>query len=315
MLDELKNIKNFGGKEELILFFSNAISNNQIKICDIESICLNSYGKHYLSIKNLIKYCCVFKWICVSNDIVAIEPIIMPFFNDKEKLNDTLIISTISQLFDNDILTAKMFYYDTVLNCYGFKNELFPLYLSTIRNVLISQGFLSCIKNDNIVKFYVSPKYEWLVVKYCNIKQKQLSLEELKKQLENNDIIGEKAEKFVLDFERKRVGQPLSEKIKRISEIDVAAGYDIVSFNSTNSITIDRYIEVKAVSKRGFCLTKNEFNIAKLFGEQYFLYLVRLDCIYQEDYIPEIICNPVRNIFESDDWVIESQSFYICKIR
>ena len=66
---------------------------------------------------------------------------------------------------------------------------------------------------------------------------------------------------FVLCFEKVRIGHPLCENIKRISEIDVSAGYDIVSFNSSQSQKLDRFIEVKAISNNGFYWSKNEFEI------------------------------------------------------
>ena len=56
------------------------------------------------------------------------------------------------------------------------------------------------------------------------------SLDKLKLQLEQQERQGELAELFVLEYEKKRItNSTVNEKIKRISIIDVAAGYDIVS--------------------------------------------------------------------------------------
>ena len=153
--------------------------------------------------------------------------------------------------------------------------------------------------------------YDTLIAKHCRIRRKQLSLERLKKQLEVNELGGEKAELFVVEYEKKRVGPPLCDRIKRISELDVAAGYDIVSFNSGNSHEPDRFIEVKAVSSSGFFWSKNEFEIAKLKGEMYYLYLVELGRIGDSEYEPEIIQNPASSVMGSDEWYVEAQSYHV----
>lgn len=104
---------------------------------------------------------------------------------------------------------------------------------------------------------------------------------------------------------------PLSEKVRRISEIDVEAGYDIVSFESLQSQEPDRLIEVKAISDTGFYWSKNEYEIARLKGDKYYLYLVELTRISQKDYSPLIIQNPAVNVMEADSWFVEAQSFLI----
>lgn len=311
MLDVLKNLKYHGGKDGLLFFICNVIGSGQIRIKDVEIICARSPGKHYLSIEDLISYCHTLGWIQISEDVVSVAPDIVSLLNDKEKLNDALIVSTVNQLFKETIMDASMFYYDSVQCCYAFKNELFPLSLSSVRNALISQGFLIPSRDIQGVRFYISPTYDALVAKHCKARRKLLSLEQLKKQLENNELAGEKAELFVLEYEKNRLGQPLCEKVRRISEIDVTAGYDIVSFDSSQSREPDRFVEVKAVSSAGFYWSRNEYEIAKLKGNTYYLYLVELSKIDRRDYAPQIIKNPTVNIMESQEWFVEAQTYFI----
>ena len=150
-----------------------------------------------------------------------------------------------------------------------------------------------------------------MIAKHCKTQHKQLTIENLKNIFEKNEIAGEKAELFVLSFEKTRIGPPLCEKINRISEIDVSAGYDIVSYDSALSLTQDRFIEVKTISKTGFFWSRNEYEIAKLKGNRYFLYLVDLKKINEPDYVPEIIQNPATTIMKNDNWFIEAQSYHI----
>lgn len=314
MLDELKNLEYHGGKDGLLFFICDVIGHSEITIRDAEVICSHAPGKRQLSVVDLINYCLAFGWINVEADIVSLSPSITAFVNDKDALNEELIRSTVVQLFDGGIISSSLFSYDAVQSCYSFKNELLPLSLSAVRNVLISQGFLITERDIQGTKFYIAPTYDSIVAKHCKSKRKQLSIEQLKKQLEDNELAGEKAELFVLSFEKARIGNPLCDKIKRISEIDASAGYDIVSINSPESQKPDRFIEVKAVSSSGFYWSKNEYEIAKLKGEMYFLYLVELSRVSEPGYAPEMIQDPAANVMASDSWFVEAQSYHIKRV-
>lgn len=314
MLEELKNLNYHGGKDGLLFFIRNVIGNRRIKIRDAKVICSHALGRYSLSVDDLVDYCHIFGWVEISDDVLSISPEIATMLDDNDDLNETLIFSTVNQLFKDNIFKADMFFYDAIQCCYGFKNELLPLSLSCVRNVLISQGFFLPDRVSTVTCFYISSAYEKVVANYCRISRKQLSLENLKKQIENNEIAGEKAELFVLSYEKKRIGQPLCERIKRISEIDVTAGYDIVSFNSINSQEPDRFIEVKAVSSSGFYWSKNEYEIAKLKGNMYYLYLVELSKVNDLDYSPEIIRDPAISVMKSNSWFVEAQSYHIKRV-
>ena len=64
-----------------------------------------------------------------------------------------------------------------------------------------------------------------------------MSLEQLKKRLENNELAGEKAELFALEYERQRLGPEGGKKVKHISDIDVSAGYTQVHGNADDDQT------------------------------------------------------------------------------
>lgn len=314
MLDELKNLDYHGGKEGLLFFICDVIGQNEITIRDAKVICAHAPEKRNLTVEDLIRYCFAFGWIKVEDDTISLSSSIAACVSDYDLLNKELIQSTVEQLFKQEIFDSSFFSYDAIQGCYLFKNELLPLAYSTIRNVLISQGFLIAVRFGQGTKFYVATKYDSIVAIQCNRKRKILSLKQLKKQLEDNELAGEKAELFVLSFEKDRIGWPLCDGIKRISEIDASAGYDIVSFSSYNSKEPDRFIEVKAVSNSGFFWSKNEFNIAKLKGDMYYLYLVELRRVSEPGYVPEMIRDPASNIMKSDDWFAEAQSYHIKRI-
>ena len=311
MLDGLKNLECRGGKDGLLFFLCDVIGDNKITVRDAEIMCSHAPGNRHLSVEYLIDYCLAFGWIQKKADSISVSPALTSLTDDKLALNNHLILATVEKLFAEEIMNSTMFSYDVVQSRYSFRNELLPLSLSGIRNMLISQGFLIPVRDNQTAIFFIAPVYEKIIAKHCKDKRKQFSLAVLKKQLEDNDIAGEKAEQFVLSFEKRRIGHPLCERIKQISEIDVSAGYDIVSFNSCQSQSLDRFIEVKALSSSGFYWSKNEYAIAKLKGEQYYLYLVELSRINEQGYIPQIIQNPACTIMRNDEWFVEVQSYHI----
>lgn len=311
MLEDLKNLNYQGGKDGLLFFICDVIGRNEIKIRDAEVICSHAPGKRYLSVKDLISYCHAFGWIDAGLNVVSVSPSYKEYVSDKEAMNEKLILSTVEQLFTEGILDPTLFSYDAVQGCFSFKNELLPLSFSTVRNVLISQGFLITARDDQGTKFYIAPAYDSLVAKHCKTRRKQFSLESLKKQLEDNELAGENAELYVLSYEKERIGPPLCQSIRRISEIDTSAGYDIVSFDSCESQEPDRFIEVKAVSSTGFFWSRNEYEIAKLKGNMYYLYLVELSRLNEPGYVPEMIQDPALNVMVSDSWFVEAESYHI----
>lgn len=315
MLEELKKFNFQSGRDEIIYFLCKVIGASSINRNDAIVLCNHAPGKHHLSCDDLITYCSAFGWIRFSENILSLADDLIQLVEDNNQTNNYLIQSTVIFLFDADIFSINMFYYDSVQQQYRFKNESFPLKLSSVRNVLISQGFLCVDRGVTGSRFYVSPEYESLVASQCIRKRKAISLEQLKKRLKSDELAGEKAELFVVKYEKKRLGVEGENKVKRISEIDVTAGYDIVSANSPNSTVANRFIEVKAVSENGFYWSKNEYDIAKLLAADYYLYLVDLSKIDDDNYEPDIIHNPVQHIMENNLWLVEPQSYHIQKVK
>lgn len=311
MSDELKNLKFYGGKKELLFFICDVVGENGVTVSDAEITCRHATGMHYLSVPDLIIYCGAFGWVEQSDNMLSVSADVCSNIGSEENLNNFLIKSTVEKLFKSEIFNIEMFHYDVSAQNYTFKKEMFSLQYSTIKNVLTSQGFLVASRKGMITSFSISPSYNSIIAKLCKTNRQKLTLEQLKKKIENNNIIGEKAELFVLDYEKKRLGVTLGNRINRISEIDVTAGYDIVSFNSPLSKEPDRFIEVKAMSAEGFYWSVNEYETAKLLGEKYFIYLVSLARINDSAYWPEIINNPAEVIMKGTDWAIEPQSYKV----
>lgn len=132
---------------------------------------------------------------------------------------------------------------------------------------------------------------------------------ELAQQAEN----GEAAELWVLSFERQRLkDHPFRDQVRRVSPVDVAAGYDIASFAGAQSLRHDLFIEVKSHgARKAFHWSRNEIATALAFGEEYALYLVDRSCLGEPTYSPHIIVAPSPEIFAQPDsgWTVEATSF------
>lgn len=163
---------------------------------------------------------------------------------------------------------------------------------SGLRNFFINTGVFIVV-NDNLFKIHKT---------YINyfVDESSMSLEMLEKILENEKEQGKIAEKFVLEYERKRL-KDKSNKIKIISNENTLAGYDIISYKSKRDNT-SIYIEVKSYSKNRIFITSNEIEKAKEYGELYYIYMVNMKNIENVTYEPRIVQNPYKNIILNDNY-------------
>jgi hypothetical protein len=124
---------------------------------------------------------------------------------------------------------------------------------------------------------------------------------------------GLEAELWVLAYEQRRLTDHiLRDQVRRVSEENVAAGYDIASFSAPTVLHHDLHIEVKSYAgAKRFFWTRNEIDVAEALGENYALYLVDRLRIAQPDYAPEIIPGPYAALFLSRPahWEISPTTF------
>ena len=132
--------------------------------------------------------------------------------------------------------------------------------------------------------------------------------------------LGKGAEISVMGFEKQRLREfpNISNEIEYVAEVNVNAGYDILSFTIlSDGKRIKRYIEVKAVSNENFKFywTRNEIETAKKYGKGYHLYLVPIIGTnnYDLDNM-EIINDPCEKLFEKESkWTSLVEEYSIWK--
>ncbi len=174
------------------------------------------------------------------------------------------------------------------------------------------------IKDENgvleIDRKYVQEVRE--ITKPANVITPEQLIEALKKASE----IGAIAEKIAFGFEKQRL-ETLgclieAQCMQKVSDLNVAAGYDIASFDGpTPCLVPNRFIEVKGStgSNVSFYLSSNEIKNARNLSNSYWIYFIpNIDKQKQKAKTePVMIQNPIKNIIESKNYEVECMQFLI----
>ena len=218
----------------------------------------------------------------------------------------------------HEIFCSEHISYDVIYRLIQIESSAFQFRYSSFRKLLISFEFLYPHPDVNIRKMIVNSRYKKLFDSQIlpEIKRRKIGIGELEKSLEQKQIYGAEAEVYVLAYEQRRlVSHSNFDNIERISEYDIGAGYDVVSFNEVVSTELDRFIEVKSFSGTpSFHWSRNEIDIARFKKEQYFIYLVDREKMSEESYAPTIIKNPYETVLENNtEWNKRVDSYFIVK--
>jgi hypothetical protein len=155
-----------------------------------------------------------------------------------------------------------------------------PKWMRNVRNVLQhrkTNGDIAWDKNGS----YMIPTIEITVtndgISTPTKLQYRISEEGFKRIRESREAIGLAGENWVAEYEKvflsNNMRPDLANKVTRISETNVGAGYDILSFETNEN---QKYIEVKTtvLSKAEFFISSNELDIAKKLNGNYWIYFV-----------------------------------------
>jgi hypothetical protein len=182
------------------------------------------------------------------------------------------------------------------------------VYLLRVLGVLVeTEGKLS------VSPIYVASVRQLLA--YRNSKTQ----EELEQALQADRRLAEQAEEAVVEYERKRLKalgcEAEAELVRRISQLDVGAGYDIQSFDGDKPLfDYDRFIEVKVSqgTELRFYWSVNECRVAEEKGDNYWIYFVGGFQHNRGDQIePIMIQNLAKRISQLPQLVIEVEKYVV----
>lgn len=311
MLTELKRCNSIGNIDGLLFLLSVLEGKDKVSRTEINNRCSRENGI-VVNCPGAIAFLAYLKLVDImDNVIIPTEEMMQLSGKNKEDIINIIIKLCLSNMVEDGIFSQESLGFDTDKGHLSIKRSAFPLEYAAIRNFLTVAGALEKEHNGEIC---VTDSYENIFAKDLKSYRQKLTLEELLKQKEEQSQRGLEAEEFVLELERNRL--PLKAyKIKRISDFDVAAGYDIVSYDSNESMKYDRFIEVKCyLGKPHFYWSENECDTARQKGSKYILCLVDYTRIKEPGYTPQYIRNPYDDIFTNENWLVNAASYKIQEI-
>jgi len=174
-----------------------------------------------------------------------------------------------------------------------------PIRYNSIVHLLLALGVL--LKTDSVL--LVESRYVPFA-RSLRATNSGISAQELDQALQTNMKLANQAEEAVVEYERARLESinchAEASLVRRISQLDVKAGYDIESFDGNKPLfDYDRFIEVKSSygSTLRFFWSDNERRVAEEKGEKYWIYFIGgLSSKKARQVIPIMIQNPVKRL-------------------
>lgn len=267
----------------------------------------NNYNRQKNYLLENLNFLIKINFFTIKNNTIIIN------INEEEKIGPYLIELIMKDVeygscLKNYLVNFKINDYDLP----SFKPIRFYNYeTSYLRDFLISLGYVK--KNKKV--------FQLLKPEILNfLKNFKLSPQALEEKLLNQKILGNNAEKLILENEKSfLINSGIDKKPIHIAMEDVSSGYDILSFRKQNDIIREIYIEVKAVSLSDyqFHLSTSEYQTALKFNSNYFIYLLPVDySLYEGFDLNRVlrINNIKENIFENKiDWKVASDGYLITK--
>lgn len=311
MLTELKRCNSIGNVDGILFLVSIMAGKERISRDEIRNRC---------ALENNITVDCpgavaFFEYLrlvdTTSDTVMPLPELNTLAAKSNGEIIEQLAAMSINRLVEEGIFDKDATGFDAEKGHITIKRSAFPLAYAAVRNFLTMAGALDKEENGEIC---VAGNYESDWTEQLRNRRKKFTLEQLLEQQEEQSRRGLEAEEFVLGLEKKRLPE-LAQKIKRISDFDVAAGYDIVSYENNETEHYDRFIEVKCyMGSPHFFWSENESDVARIKADKYILCLVDYLRMGEPGYQPEFIRNPYETIFDSDEWLINASSYRIQKI-
>jgi len=261
--------------------------------------------------------------LIIENKYVKLNDGIIDSLNSINQMNDKFVEFLFKALKDDNefhkIFCSDYLSHDIIYKSLQINNKAFGFKHSNFKQLLIDFGAIKTHPTIALSSFIINTRYKKLFDKTIlpEIKQRKIGIEEFRKSIEQQQIYGEEAEKYVLEYEFFRLNK--QKEIDWVAEYIVNEGYDIASYNQVTDEFPNRFIEVKSYdgSTPYFFWSRNEYSVAKRKKDEYWLYLINRSQITNSDYVPLMIQNPFESILNDDqywDKQIEKYKIELIKI-
>jgi hypothetical protein len=247
---------------------------------------------------------------------IYLNEVFKDFLFSEKQMSDKFIeflFLALNEDFDfHNIFSSEHISYDIIYHSIQINNSAFTFKFSNFKQLLIDFEVLHVHPTYELRKYIINSRYKKIFDKIIlpEIKRRKIGVVEFMKSMEQQQINGEEAEKFVLNFEKVRLNNKIG--IDWVAEYSIAEGYDIASFKNAESKVNDLFIEVKSFEGNPyFYWSRNEIDISRIKCKSYYLYLVDRRKIKDEKYIPIMIENPYDNVLNNDDWLKQVEKYKI----
>ena len=311
MLEELRRCNSIGDIKGVLFLVRILAGKTSIPVQEVSSRCCLERGIK-LKVSGAVAF------LEYLGMVVLSRPNILPTENLRKyiSMTDEEVVTSLSKecidkLVEDGIFDRPGMTIDSSSGCICMKRSTIPLAYAAVRNFLICAGAFYEVNGETVL---VAEGFEQEISNKLRSRKKNITLEQLLKEQQEQSQRGLEGEEFVLSLEHSRLPSKIK-RIKRISDFDVAAGYDIVSFESEENEQYNRFIEVKTyLGSKRFFWSENEIDTAKIKGDNYILCLVDYKKIKTPGYVPEFIKNPYNTIFNDSSWLINAATYRIEKI-
>ena len=300
------------GDPEGIVYIVRCLMNGTISTQSLKTLAQSEIGKKAIEVELSLLLLSSMNLLSLNDDTIEYSERLSSYYDeDEEHFCDWFVDEFIEYVMANEIIDIETISYEIGSDAYLMSPSSIKRKYAGFRNMLVDFGVIALRSDARYTILQKLDKYIARPEVRRKITEKQLFAQQQKKK-----ELGNKGEEWVLSYEKRRITNPdLQRRIKRISLIDVGAGFDIVSYNNNDSTEFDRFIEVKTYKgNEHFHWSHNEIEKASLMGEQYYIYLVDADCIEYEDYEPQIIQDPIKRVGESEGWAKRPDSYLVERV-
>jgi hypothetical protein len=324
MLEELKSYRNFGTPNyffELLIFLNDNNEVNYTKT-DIENLFYNRVIDGRSIFDGCLELAIKIEVLSIIDENINVNICIIDSLNNIHEMKDMFIEFLFEALEDDyefhKIFSTNFLSHDFIFKSLQINNKAFGLKYANFKQLLLDFEVLKTHPTVELSSFIINNRYKKLFDKVVlpEIKKRKIGIEEFRKSMEQQQINGEEAERYVLKFEFLRLNQ--QKEIDWVAEYIVNEGYDIASYNHESDGLPNRFIEVKSYDGGTpyFFWSRNEYSEAKRKKDQYWLYLINRSEITDTNYLPKMIQNPFESILNDDlNWDKEIEKYKIESIK
>ncbi|SHI57548.1 DUF3883 domain-containing protein [Algibacter luteus] len=310
MLKELRHYSNFGTPNyffELLTTLKNKQNVSYLR-SDIEKLFYNKIIDGRSVFDGCLELALKIDILQTSDNIVTINEGISNSLNSVnqmiDKFNEFLFLALKKDEEFHKIFCSEHLSHDIIYKSLQINNAAFGLKHSNLKQLLIDFRTIMNHPTPEINYFIINTRYKKLFDKTVlpEIKKRKIGIEEFRKSMELQQIYGEEAERFVMDYETKRLNN--KKEIDWVAEYIVNEGYDVASYDNENDDIPNRFIEVKSYDGDTpyFFWSRNEYLTAKRKQQEYWIYLVNRKEMNNKNYEPIMKQNPYESILKDDIW-------------